>query len=193
MVSVGGYGAIGALLNYGAGVVTDRSVGWLRQLRITPLSPTRVVVAKGIVGMLLSIPPVLAMCLAAALLNGVHLPALEWLTVVGLLVVGAAPFVLLGLGIGYLCTAQTVQPANFLVYFGFSILGGLWLPLKTFPHWMQDLGRYLPTHGYADLSWRVVFHDPVAGLDLVVLAAWMVAFAAFAVLAYRRSASRKDA
>jgi len=193
MVSVGGYGAIGALLNYGAGVVTDRTVGWLRQLRITPLSSLKVVLAKGIIGILLGIPPVLAMCAAAALLNGVRLPVGEWLAVIALLCFGAAPFVLLGLGIGYLCTAQTVQPANFLAYFGLSILGGLWLPLKIFPQWMQTLGAYTPTHGYADLSWRVVFHDPVAGTDITVLVAWLALFAVFAVVAYRRSASRRDA
>jgi ABC-2 type transport system permease protein len=104
------------------------------------------------------------MCAAAALLNGVRLPVDEWLAVIALLCFGAAPFVLLGLGIGYLCTAQTVQPANFLAYFGLSILGGLWLPLKIFPQWIQTLGAYTPTHGYADLSWRVVFHDPARRL-----------------------------
>jgi len=174
-------------------VVTDRTVGWLRQLRITPLSSLKVVLAKGIIGIMLGIPPVLAMCAAAALLNGVRLPVDEWLAVIALLCFGAAPFVLLGLGIGYLCTAQTVQPANFLAYFGLSILGGLWLPLKIFPQWMQTLGAYTPTHGYADLSWRVVFHDPVAGTDITVLVAWLALFAVFAVVAYRRSASRRDA
>jgi ABC-2 type transport system permease protein len=191
MVSVGGYGAIGALLNYASGVVGDRTTGWLRQLRLTPLSPLRVVVAKGIAGMVLAVPPIAAMCVAAALINGVRLPAGEWALVVLLLWAGAAPFVLLGLGIGYLCTAQTVQPANFLAYFGMSLLGGLWLPLDVFPPALRAVGRFMPTHGYADLAWRVVFHAPPSAGDALTLGGWLVAFAGFAVFAYRRSAATR--
>lgn len=194
MISIGGFGAIGALLNYGASIVTDRSSGWLRHLRLTPLSPLRVVLGKALTGMLLALPPVIALCVAAAGINGVRLSAGQWLAIVPMLWLGSAPFVLLGLGIGYLCTAQTVQPANFLAYFGFSLLGGLWLPLRTFPDWLRTIGALTPTHGYADLPLRVVdFNDRPATSDALVLGGWFVVFAAFAVFAYRRSASRRDA
>jgi ABC-2 type transport system permease protein len=191
MVSVGGYGAIGALLNYASGVVGDRSLGWLRQLRLTPLSPLKVVVAKAIAGLVLALPPVAALCLAAVVINGVRLTAAQWLTLVPALWLGAAPFVLLGLGIGYLCTAQTVQPANFLAYFGFSLLGGLWLPIETFPHWMRAIGRLMPTHAYAAVSWSVVFSFRPSMADVAPLGGWLVVFAAFAVYAYRRSAAKR--
>ncbi|GAA3343110.1 ABC transporter permease [Amorphoplanes nipponensis] len=194
MISVGGFGAVGALLNYGASVVADRTSGWLRHLRLTPLSPLRVVLGKGLTGMLLAVPPVLALCLAAVLVNHVRLGGGQWCALVPLMWLGATPFVLLGLGLGYLCTAQTVQPANFVCYFGMSLLGGLWLPLQTFPAWLRRLGRLTPTHGYADMALRVVgFNSDPAGLDAAVLGAWSLAFAAFAVWAYRRSAARKDA
>jgi len=188
MVTVGGYGAIGALLNYASGVVADRSIGWLRQLRLTPLSPLRVVLVKGATGLILALPPIVVMCAAAAAVNGVRLPAGQWAGVVVLLWLGAAPFVLLGLGIGYACTAQTVQPANFLAYFGFSLLGGLWLPLQAMPAALRAVGRFLPTHAYADLAWGVVLRTPAPVADLATLGAWLAAFAAFAVFAYRRSA-----
>lgn len=194
MISIGGFGAIGALLNYGASVVSDRSSGWLRQLRLTPLSPISVVLGKGVTGMILALPPIVALCAAAVLVNHVRLTITQWLAIVPLMWLGSTPFVLLGLGIGYLCTAQTVQPANFVTYFGFSLLGGLWLPLQTFPGWLRTIGRLTPTHGYADLSWRVVlFNDNPTGVDLAVLGGWFAVFGLFAVWAYRRSAARKDA
>jgi ABC-2 type transport system permease protein len=188
---VGGYGAIGALLNYSAGVVGDRTIGWLRQLRLTPLSPVKVVLGKSLTGMVLALPPIAVMCAAAALVNGVRLPATEWATVLALLWAGATPFVLLGLGIGYLCTAQTVQPANFLAYFGMSLVGGLWLPLAVFPQALRTVGALMPTHAYADLAWGVVFHAPVSAGDLLTLGVWLVVFAGFAVFAYRRSAATR--
>ncbi|MEV0001579.1 ABC transporter permease [Micromonospora sp. NPDC050980] len=194
MISIGGFGAIGALLNYGSSIVADRSSGWLRHLRLTPLSPLRVVLGKALTGMLLALPPVVALCVAAATVNGVRLHPAQWFAIVPMLWLGSAPFVLLGLGIGYLCTAQTVQPANFLAYFGFSLLGGLWLPLPTFPDWLRVIGRLTPTHGYADLPLRVVdFNDSPTTVDVLVLGGWFAVFAVFAVYAYRRSAARRDA
>jgi ABC-2 type transport system permease protein len=194
MVSVGGFGAIGALLNYGSSVVTDRATGWLRQLRLMPLSPASVVVGKGVTGVVLALPPVLALCAAAVAINHVSLDPAQWLAIVPLMWLGATPFVLLGLGVGYACSPQTVQPANFVVYFGFSLLGGLWLPVTTFPKALRAIARYTPTHAYADLAWRVVkFNDNPPGLDAAVLAGWSVVFVAFAIWAYRKSAARKDA
>lgn len=187
MVSMAGYGAVGALLNYASGVVVDRSIGWMRQLRLTPLSPVRVVAGKGLAAMVTAVVPVAALCAAAVLVNGVRLDAGQWLAVVPLLWLGAAPFALLGLGMGYLATAQTVQPLNLLVYLGMSVAGGLWLPLEALPGWVAAAGRWLPTHAYADMSWQVAFGGSPTVTDLVTLAAWTAAFGALAVAGFRRS------
>ncbi|WP_432828978.1 ABC transporter permease [Dactylosporangium sp. CA-092794] len=187
MVSMAGYGAIGALLNYASGLVIDRSIGWLRQLRLTPLPPVKVVLGKGLAGMAAALLPVLALCGAAVLINGVQLRPWQWLAILPLLWLGALPFALLGLALGYLATSQTVQPLNFLVYLGFSIVGGLWLPLDLLPGWVAAVGRLLPTHAYADMSWRVAFGGAPSTGDVVTLAVWLVAFAALAVLGFRRS------
>jgi ABC-2 type transport system permease protein len=182
-----GYGAIGALLNYASSVVVDRSIGWMRQLRLTPLSPVRVVVGKGLAAMVTAIVPVAALCVAAVLVNGVRLDAGQWLSVVPLLWFGALPFALLGLGMGYLATAQTVQPLNLLVYLGMSVVGGLWLPLDALPGWVAAVGRWLPTHAYADMSWQVAFGGSPTVTDVLTLAGWMVAFTALAAAGFRRS------
>ncbi|WP_432976169.1 ABC transporter permease [Dactylosporangium sp. CA-233914] len=187
MVSMAGYGAIGALLNYASGLVVDRSIGWLRQLRLTPLPPVKVVLGKGLAAMAAALLPVLALCGAAVLVNGVQLRAGQWLAILPLLWLGSLPFALLGIGMGYLATAQTAQPLNFLVYFGLSIAGGLWLPLDVMPDWLASAGRLLPTHAYADMSWRVAFGGAPSVTDVVTLAGWMAAFAGLAVLGFRRS------
>lgn len=187
MVSMAGYGAIGALLNYASGVVIDRSIGWMRQLRLTPLSPVRVVVGKGLAAMVTAVVPVVALCVAAVVVNGVRLDAWQWLAIVSLLWFGALPFAMLGLGMGYLATAQTVQPLNLLVYLGMSVVGGLWLPLDALPGWVAAVGRWLPTHAYADMSWQVAFGGRPTVRDVLTLAGWMVAFTALAAAGFRRS------
>jgi ABC-2 type transport system permease protein len=187
MVSMAGYGAIGALLNYSAGLVVDRSIGWLRQLRLTPLPPVKVVLGKGLAAMATALFPVLALCVAAVLVNGVQLRAGQWLAIVPLLWLGSLPFALLGLGLGYLATSQTVQPVSFLVYLGMSIVGGLWLPLDILPGWLAAVGRLLPTHAYADMAWQVAFGGAPTLRDVVTLAIWLILFGALAVFGFRRS------
>jgi ABC-2 type transport system permease protein len=88
---------------------------------------------------------------------------------------------------GYLATAQTVQPLNLLVYLGMSVVGGLWLPLDALPGWVAAVGRWLPTHAYADMSWQVAFGGSPTVTDLLTLAGWMVAFTGLAVVGFRRS------
>lgn len=39
MVGMAAYGALGSAMSIGTGVASDKSLGWLQQLRITPLSP----------------------------------------------------------------------------------------------------------------------------------------------------------
>jgi ABC-2 type transport system permease protein len=188
MVSMAGYGSIGALLNYTSGLVIDRSTGWLRLLRLTPLPPLRVVLGKGLTALAAGLLPVLALCGAAVVINGVRLDAWQWAAILPLLWLGALPFALLGIAVGYLATAQTVQPLSLLLYLGLSIAGGLWLPLDVLPGWLATIGRLLPTHAYADMSWRVAFGGGPTLTDAVTLAAWLAVFAGLAVLGYRRSA-----
>src|SRR5258705_4117743 len=76
MVSMAGYGAIGALLTYASGVVHDLSIGWLRQLRLTPLAPLTVVLGKAVAGITVALVPVVARCASAAAINGVRVHGL---------------------------------------------------------------------------------------------------------------------
>ncbi len=45
MIGMAAYGAVGSALNTGGGVAEDRVTGWLRQLRVTPMTPREVVSA----------------------------------------------------------------------------------------------------------------------------------------------------
>ncbi len=56
MVGMAAYGALGPAIGVGTGVAEDKQLGWLRQLRITPLSPIRVVVARGLTSTVTVLP-----------------------------------------------------------------------------------------------------------------------------------------
>ncbi|MET7643140.1 ABC transporter permease [Streptomyces sp. NPDC005426] len=188
MVGMAAYGALGSAMSTGTGVASDKSLAWLQQLRITPLSPTRAVVGRAISGSVTVLPTILTVLLAGALVNGVRMAAWQWAVLVLLLWAGALPFTLLGLGNGYRLTPQGTGVVNVACLMGFGVVGGLWFPLDLLPGWLRSLGRFTPANRFADLGWATTEGHAPGATTLAVLSAWLLLFGAYAVISYRRSA-----
>ncbi|MEW2304422.1 ABC transporter permease [Streptomyces sp. NPDC006655] len=187
MVGMAGYGAVGSALNTGGGVAEDRAIGWLRQLRVTPMTPRQVVVGRALTGSVTVLPAIVAVLAAGGLLNGVRLAAWQWAAVAVLLWLGSLPFTLLGLGNGYRLTGQTTGVANMACNLGLAVLGGLWFPVALFPAWLRAVSAYTPTYRFAQLGISVAAGRAPALSAVVVLAFWLLVFGSYAVLSYRRS------
>ncbi|MCX5382751.1 ABC transporter permease [Streptomyces sp. NBC_00083] len=188
MIGMAAYGALGAALGVGTGVASDKSIGWLRQMRIAPLPPTKVVTGRAISGSVTVLPGILAVFLSGALINGVRLDAWQWGALTLLLWVGALPFTMLGLGNGYRLSAQATGVVNVACLMGLAILGGLWFPVDAFPRWLRTIAEYTPTHRFADLGWATSQGHAPGAATIALMAAWLVVFGAYAVVSYRRSA-----
>ncbi|MEU9101250.1 ABC transporter permease [Streptomyces sp. NPDC048361] len=188
MVGMAAYGALGAALGVGTGVASDKSIGWLRQMRIAPLTPTKVVTGRAISGSVTVLPGILAVFLSGALINGVRLDAWQWGALTLLLWIGALPFTMLGLGNGYRLSAQATGVVNVACLMGLAILGGLWFPVTAFPGWLRTIAEYTPTHRFADLGWATSQGHAPGAATIALMALWLVAFGAYAVVSYRRSA-----
>ncbi|MET8243227.1 ABC transporter permease [Streptomyces sp. NPDC005202] len=188
MVGMAAYGAVGSALNTGGGVAEDRTTGWLRQLRVTPMTPREVVLGRALTGGVTVLPAIVAVLAAGGLVNGVRLAVWQWALTALLLWLGSIPFTLLGLGNGYRLTAQTTGVVNMVCNLGLAVLGGLWFPVTLFPHWLRTLSAYTPTNRFAELGVSVADgHAPAAGA-ILVLTAWLLVFGSYAVLSYRRGA-----
>ncbi|MEU6661338.1 ABC transporter permease [Streptomyces sp. NPDC046821] len=188
MVGMAAYGAVGSALNTGGGVAEDKTIGWLRQLRVTPMTPRQVVTGRALTGSVTVLPAIAAVLLAGGLVNGVRLAVWQWAAIAVLLWLGSIPFTLLGLGNGYRLTAQTTGVANMVCNLGLAVLGGLWFPVTLFPGWLRSVSSYTPTNRFAQLGTAVADgHAPGLGA-VAVLVAWLLAFGSYAVVSYRRSA-----
>lgn len=187
MIGLAAFAAIGAVLNNGGQIVEERTGGWLRQLRTTPMPPWLVVAVRAATSMVVALPCIAVICLAGTLINGVRLDAAQWAQILGRLWLGVIPFALLGLAIGHAATPRTLPLYNMAAYLAMSILGGLWMPIWVFPGWLQAIGRLLPTHAYQDMAWRIVIGSPPSIGDVAVLLAWLAVFGAWAAVAYRRA------
>ncbi|MFE0510234.1 ABC transporter permease [Streptomyces sp. NPDC058964] len=188
MVGMAAYGAVGSALNTGGAVAEDRAIGWLRQLRVTPMTPRQVVIGRALTGSVTVLPAIVAVLAAGGLVNGVRLQAWQWVAVALLLWLGSVPFTLLGLGNGYRLTGPATGVANMIANLGLAVLGGLWFPVELFPGWLRPVSEYTPTHDIAELGTSAAAgHAPAPGAVLV-LVTWLLVFCSYAVLSYRRSA-----
>ncbi|MCX5114501.1 ABC transporter permease [Streptomyces sp. NBC_00378] len=188
MVGMAAYGALGSAMSIGTGVASDKTLGWLEQLRVTPLSPSQAVVGRAISGSVTVLPTIFTVLLAGGLVNGVRLDAWQWIALAVLLWIGALPFTMLGLGNGYRLTPQGTGVVNVACLMGFGVVGGLWFPLELLPGWLRSIGRFTPANRFADLGWATTEgHAPGVG-TVAVLSAWLLLFGTYAVVSYRRSA-----
>ncbi|PJJ01650.1 ABC-2 type transport system permease protein [Streptomyces sp. 2333.5] len=188
MVGMAAYGALGAAIGSGTGVAEDKQLGWLRQLRITPLSPIRVVVGRGLTASVTVLPAIAAVLLVGALVNGVRMPAWQWAALAGVLWLGTAPFTLLGLGNGYRLSAQSTGVVNTGCMVLLSIVGGLWFPTELFPGWLRALSSWTPGNRFAELGRSVTQGGAPGPGTVATLALWLALFGGYAVYAYRRAA-----
>ncbi|WP_431330920.1 ABC transporter permease [Streptomyces sp. IPPR8] len=190
MVGMAAYGAVGSALNTGGGVAEDRAIGWLRQLRVTPMRPHQVVLGRTLTASVTVLPALTAVLAAGGLVNGVRLAPWQWASLALLLWLGSVPFTLLGLGNGYRLTGQTTGVVNMVANLGLAVLGGLWFPLALFPEWLRTVSAYTPANRFAELGTSVAAgHAPPPG-GILVLTVWLPVFGTYALLSYRRTTGR---
>lgn len=187
MVSMASFGALTAvLMGNSERIAKERESGWVRQLRLTPLPGRGYVLAKTASAAVVSLPSIVVVFLAAAAIKHVRLDAWQWLALTGVIWAGSLVFAALGVALGYLASGDAVRPITMIVYFGLSILGGLWMPSTTFPRFLQDIATWLPTNAYAALGRAIEQSQAPHATDIAVLAGYFVLFAGGAAWLYRK-------
>ena len=96
MIGLAAFGSMNAMLSTGARIAAERSVGWNRQLRTTPLTTRTYFRAKVLTAYLVAFAALLLLFLAGTSL-GVRLPAHEWVRMTLLMLVGLIPFAVMGI------------------------------------------------------------------------------------------------
>ncbi|MFB7735416.1 ABC transporter permease [Streptomyces sp. NPDC056112] len=187
MVSMASFGALTAvLMGNSERIAKERESGWVRQLRLTPLPGRGYVLAKTAGAAVVSLPSIVVVFVVAAAVKQVRLEAWQWLALTGAIWAGSLVFAALGVAIGYLATGDAVRPITMIIYFGLSMLGGLWMPSTSFPRWLQDIAEWLPTHAYAALGRAIEESQAPHAKDIAILVVFFALFAGGAAWLYRK-------
>jgi len=187
MVGLVGFGTMMALISTGARIATERTDGWTRQLRITPLSARAYLRAKILTGYAMALLTI-ASLYASGVVLGVRLPADRWVEMTMLILVGLLPFAALGVFVGHLLTADTIGPATGGLVSLLALVSGTWFPLGD--GFMHDVAQWLPSYWLVQASHVALGGDAWSATGWIVVAAWTAALALLARWAYRRDTER---
>ena len=190
MVSMSVFGAMGAAVSVGGRIAGERQAGWTRQLRLTPLPGWAYVAAKAGTALLVAIPALVLVYAVGAAVEGVRLPARDWLLAGGWSVLALAPFVALGIWLGHRLTVDVIGPLSGALFTVLGLLGGIWVPVDQLPAGLQTVARDLPSYWLAQAGREPLVGSWVGWHGLGVLALWTVVFALLAARAYRRDTAR---
>lgn len=189
MISMALYGAMLSTTGGGAMVAVERSQGWSRQLRLTPLTAPAYIVVKVVVAMTLGAVSV-AVTYAAGLFTAAHMDVGVWIETALLAWVGSLVFAAFGVFMGYLLPSENVMQILGPMLALFAFLGGLFVPLNQLGSVFQTLAKFTPMYGLNQIVHAPLTGDGPGWAAVVNVLVWLAVFAGGAVWRFRRDTAR---
>lgn len=171
MVSMCSFGALVAALNAGGTRLSmERASGWARQLRITPIPAWSYVGTKIVTGMLVVLPVIVLVEIVGAGFGGVSLTAASWVGLTVLLWATSLAFVVLGVFVGFVVTAEAAFPVVTALMFVLGYFGGLFTPVDRMPGALQVVAHLMPSYHQVALGLAAIDGNTLAPAHWLVLA-----------------------
>jgi ABC-2 type transport system permease protein len=157
--SLAGYGVFAAtgpaLFGFGAGVAMEREQGLIELKRVSPMPTSAYLGAKLVTAMAATATAVL-LIYALAVIGGARMSPFQWALIFSLHLASTIPFAFIGFGIGMRMSGKGAVAIANALFLGFSVLGGLWIPSRVLPYWMQVAGELVPSFHLGQIGLTIV-------------------------------------
>lgn len=199
MVGMAVYGAVAGAVSSSGEAVIEMESGWGRQLALTPIRPSAVLICKMVNALVTTSLPVLAVNLLA-LSTGVEIPAAQQLACALVTIVTSSIFAFYGIAIVRLLktTHASTVASGLLVFFAF--FGTTFSPL---PLSLMEYSRFTPMYGVTQLArypftaGDTIITDTIQWMvteplhyALINVAVWGTIFIGASILLRKRSLAR---
>ena len=175
MVSMALYGGALIAASTGSGVALERSLGWSRQLRLTPLNPGVYILIKAFVALVMGAFAIAIVNVIGVLQGKPEMPTDTWIYCALLTLACTITFAALGVFVGYIVPGenamQILGPGLALLAF----LGGLFIPLDQYSDWVRHIAYWTPMYGVAEVARAPLTHD-LPWYAVVNAALWLAIF-----------------
>jgi ABC-2 type transport system permease protein len=195
--------AFGGLMTVAQLLVNDREDGTLLRAKATPNGMLGYLMGKVVlVGGMLLIGFVLQLVPGLFVVDGLHVTATGWLTLLWLVPLGLIATMPIGAVLGSLFDSPRNMALIMLPVIGLIAISGVFYPITALPGWLQAIGQFFPIY-WMGLGMRSVFlPSSLAAVELghswrhwevlVVLVFWAAAGLALAPAFLRRMARRES-
>jgi ABC-2 type transport system permease protein len=189
LISMALYGAALTSAACGSMVALERSLGWSRQLRLTPLNPIVYILTKALVALVMGALAIAAVNVVGVLQGKAEMPTHIWILTPFLTVVCTLTFAALGVFIGYVVPGenamQILGPGLALM----SFLGGVFIPLDQYSDVVRHVAYWTPMYGVAEIARAPLTHE-LPWYSLVNAIGWFAIFVAGAAWRMSKDTAR---
>jgi ABC-2 type transport system permease protein len=180
-----------AFFQFGVGIAAERESPWERFLRALPAGAGVRFAARLLSGTLFGLASAGLVALTAVASTDAHLPPVRWGALALVLVLGAVPFALLGIALGYWATPRGALPVANILYLVLAFAGGLWTTPAHLPSAVALVSPLVPTRQFGDVLWGAAQGRVWQPRNWLLLFAWGLAFAVLAGWGYARDEGRR--
>ena len=189
LVSMGLYGAALTAAAGGSMVALERSLGWSRQLRLTPLNPVAYILMKAIVSLAMGALAIAAVNVVGTLQGKAEMPTHVWIASAVVTLFCTLTFAALGVFVGYVVPGenamQILGPGLALL----SFLGGVFIPLDQYSDVVRHVAYWTPMYGVAEVARAPLTHE-LPWFALVNAIGWFALFVAGAAWRMSKDTAR---
>jgi ABC-2 type transport system permease protein len=189
LVSMALYGAALTSAAGGSMVALERSLGWSRQLRLTPLNPVAYILIKALVALVMGALAITAVNIVGILQGKAEMPVWVWVVTPFVTLACTLTFAALGVFVGYVVPGenamQILGPGLALL----SFLGGVFIPLDQYSEVVRQIAYWTPMYGVAEIA-RAPLTQELPWYAVLNAVAWFALFVAGAAWRMSKDTAR---
>ncbi|NYI43225.1 ABC-2 type transport system permease protein [Nocardioides aromaticivorans] len=189
LASMALYGAALTAAAGGSMVALERSLGWSRQLRLTPLNPVVYILMKALVALVMGALAVASVNVVGAAQGKAEMPVHVWVGCAVVTLFCTLTFAALGVFVGYVVPGenamQVLGPGLALL----SFLGGVFIPLDDYSEMVRHIAYWTPMYGVAEIARWPLTHE-LPWFAVVNAVAWFAVFVAGAAWRMSKDTAR---
>lgn len=170
-------------------IVSEKEIGTIEQINVTPVSKTSFILAKLIPYWLMGFV-VLSICFILSWIVYGYIPRGSFFSIY----LAATLFILVMSGMGLIISnhSSTMQQAMFVMFFFvmiFILMSGLFTPVKSMPNWAQNVATFIPPRYFINIMRSVylkgatltdnIFNYAALSLFAIIINIW-------AIISYRK-------
>src|SRR5690349_10733281 len=189
LVSMSLYGAALTAAAGGSMVALERSLGWSRQLRLTPLNPVAYILMKTLVALVMGALAITAVNVVGAIQGKAEMPTHIWFECAVVTLFCTLTFAALGVFVGYVVPGENAMQILGPGLAALSFLGGVFIPLSQYNEAMRHVAYWTPMYGVSEIARSPLTHQ-LPWYAVVNAIAWFALFVAGAAWRMSRDTAR---